>query len=136
MAFSHGSTAVVKLGTASAPTTPTDISAYVTSAKLPIKGDTAEVTTLGATAKSYIPGLLDATFSLEGKFDPTVDAQLAGIRGIAVAFEYGPQGSSTGSPKFTGTCILTQYEVDTAVDGEATWSAEFQVSGPVTRATY
>lgn len=136
MAFSHGSKAVIKFGTSSTPNTPTDISAYVTSVSAPFGAETHEVTTLGATSKSYIPGLKDSTISIEGKFDPTVDAHLAGIVGLQVAFEYGPQGSTTGNVKYTGNCICTSYEPETPVDAEATFSAEFQVTGGWTRGTY
>lgn len=136
MAFSHGSKAVIKFGTASTPATPTDISQYVTDVSAPWAADTSEVTTLGATAKSYIPGLKDGTISIEGKFDPVVDAHLDAIVNKEVAFEYGPQGSAVGSPKYTGNCICTNYEVETGVDAEATFSAEFQVTGGRTRGTY
>lgn len=135
MAFSHGSKAVAKFGTSAVPATPTDISAYLTSASAPRSADTHDVTTFGDTSKDYIPGLLDGTISIEGKFDPTVDAHLAGILALQVAFEYHPQGVVTGTPKYTGNCICTSYEPDTPVDSEATFSAEFQVTGNVGRTT-
>lgn len=136
MAFSHGSKAVIKFGTSSTPSTPTDISVYVTNVSAPFSAETHEVTTLGATSKNYIPGLKDGTISIEGKFDPAVDAHLAGIAGLQVAFEYGPQGSTAGSVKYTGNCICTSYNPETPVGAEATFSAEFQLTGGWTRGTY
>jgi len=133
----HGSKAVIKFGTSGAPGTPTDISQYVKSISFPEEAETHDTTTLGATSKSYIAGLKDATISIDGVFDPTVDAHLNGILGLdGVAFEYGPAGSTAGSIKYTGNCICTSYEVETPVDDVATFSAEFQVSGNVTRGTY
>ncbi|NOZ27961.1 MAG: hypothetical protein GXP39_07915 [Chloroflexi bacterium] len=136
MAFSHGSNAVFKIDDSGG--TLTDISSYVTSVSFPESADTAEVTTLGKSSKVYIAGLKDATISIEGVYDPTVDSLLNGILGASStsSFEYGPAGSSTGSPKYTGECICTSYEVTTGVDGAATFSAEFQVSDSITRGTY
>lgn len=135
MPFTHGSKAVFKIGNAS--NTLTDISQYLTSVQYSPEVDTAEVTTLGATAKAYVAGLRDATISIEGIFEPAVDALLSGIIGLdARSFEYGPQGSTTGNVKYSGSCILTSYEVSTGLDGAGTFSAEFQVTGAVTRGTY
>lgn len=136
MAFVHGSKAIIKLGTATQPSNPVDISQYVTSVSDSFSAETAEVTTLGKTAKAYIPGLKDGTLSIEGKYDPAVDAHLSGILGMEVSFEYGPAGSGSGNPKYTGKCICTSYELETAVDSEATFSAEFQISEGWTRGTY
>jgi len=136
MSFSHGSTAVIKFGTSGATSTPTDISAYVKSVSFPEEAETHETTTLGATAKSYIAGLKDATISIDGVFDPTVDEHLNGILGLEVAFEYGPTGETSGNVKYTGNCICTSYEAETPVDDVGTFSCEFQVSGNITRGTY
>ena len=137
VSFVHGSKGYIALGTASVPGTGTDISTYVTSVSFPFGVDTAETTTLGATAKSYLAGLEDATISIEGKFHATVDAHLNGIRRLAnIAFVYGPAGSTTGNPKYSGTCMLTSYEVEGGVDDAASFSAEFQGEGSITRGTF
>ncbi len=136
MAFGHGSKAVFKLDNSGG--TLTDISAYVTSVGFSPKADTVEVSTLGDTAKDYIAGLKDATISIEGPFDPTVDAILNAALGASAtkSFEYGPQGSTTGNVKYTGEAICTGYEISTGMDGAGTFSAELQVSGAITRGTY
>jgi len=137
MSFVHGSRAVIQFGTAGTPGTATDISQFVTSVGFPFSVDTAEITALGATAKSYLAGLEDATISIEGKFHATVDAHLIGIRRIAnVAFVYGPAGNTAGLPRYSGTCMMTSYEVEAGVDDAASYSAEFQVTGLVTRGTF
>ena len=137
MSFVHGSVGVFQLGTAAAPGTPTAISTFLTSVSFPFGVDTAEITTLTATAKSYLAGLEDATISIEGKFHTTVDAHLNGIRRLAtIAFVYGPAGSTTGSPRYSGTCMLTSYEVEGGVDDAASFSAELQVTGSITRGTF
>lgn len=136
MTVSHGSKAVFKLDDASGVLT--DISQYITSITFSPSADTNEVTTLGDTSKEYIAGLKDATISIEGIFDPAVDEILNAALGSesTKSFEYGPQGETTGNVKYTGECICTSYEVETGVDGAGTFSADFQVSGTITRGTY
>lgn len=135
--FRHGKSAVFKIGTSGTPGTATDISNTVTEVSFPREIETAETTAFGSSAKTYIVGLSDATLSISGSFDATVDAQLAGLVGVdGVAFEYGPEGSATGRIKYTGSCVLTSYETAASVGDLVTFSAEFQVSGAVTRGTY
>ncbi|MBT9177530.1 MAG: hypothetical protein DDT20_01864 [Firmicutes bacterium] len=137
MSFVHGSASVFLLGTAATPGTPVAITGFLTSVSFPFGVDTGDTTTLGVTAKTYIPGLEDATISIEGKFHPTVDAHLLGIRRRGdVAFVYGPAGSAAGSPRFSGTCMLTSYDFEGSVDDVSSFSAEFQVSGPVVRGAF
>lgn len=132
MAAVHGSKAVFKVGDSGSVLR--DLSAYLTEAGLPRSADTAEVTTLGATSKAYIPGLKDGTIPIGGPIDVTVDGYLAGILGFTARnFEYYPQGLTTGLPKYTGTCILTSYEQTTDVGDAGTFTGEFQITGDVTR---
>lgn len=135
--FRHGKSAVFKVGTSATPGTAVDISSVVTSVTFPRTVDTAESTAFGSTAKSYLVGLADGTISINGSFDATFDAQFAGLVGVdGVAFEYGPAGSTTGYIKYTGNCVLTSYETSSPVGDIVKFTAQFQVSGAVTRATY
>jgi len=137
MAITHGSRAVFQIGTAGTPATPVDISTSLSSVSFPIEVETAETTTLQATAKSYIPGLEDATISLEGRFSTTIDAHLAALRRIAsVAFVYGPIGSTAALPRYSGNCTMTSYSFEAGLDDAVTFSAEFQVTGAVTRGVF
>jgi hypothetical protein len=136
MAFSHGKNTVFKLDDSGA--TLRDISAYLTSVSFPRSQELAETTTFGATAKTFLAGFGDATISIEGNWDPTVDGYLAGILGQAatVSFEYGPEGGTTGDIKFSGEAILTSYETSSGINDVTTFSAELQVSAGVTRGTF
>lgn len=136
MAFQHGKSAYFNLDNSSG--TPTDLSAYCNSESLSQQAEVAETTTFGASDKTYIPGLKDATFTVEGPWDPTLDAHLAAVLGHASTktFIIGPQGSTGGQVKYTGECICISFDVDVSVDGEVTFSADFQVSGAVTRTTF
>lgn len=138
MAFRHGKSAVFKLDNSSASLT--DISAYLDDVSLPRSIETAETTTFGVSggSKTYVTGLNDATISLSGKYDSTVDALLAGVLGqdTLLNWNYGPEGSTAGRIKFTGTAILTKYDVKSPVGGVVTFSADLQVSGSITRTTF
>jgi uncharacterized protein YxjI len=129
-----GRSAVFKVQNASG--TLTDISAKLNSITFPQEIDTKDTTTFGATSKSYTVLLRDSKITINGYWDSTIDAHLAGIIGMSRSFEYGPQGSSAGSPKYTGNCILTSYNVEVSADDVMTFSAEFVVDGGVTRGTY
>jgi len=134
--FRHGKSTVFKVDNSGG--TLTDISNTLTDLGFPQTVETAETTSFGSSSKTFVVGLSDATISASGNFDATVDAHLAGILGQAasVSFEYGPEGSSTGQVKYTGEAILTSYEKSGAVGDVVTYSAEFQVTGAVTRGTY
>lgn len=138
MAFVHGKSAVFKVDNAT--NVLTDLSAFLNDIGFPRDIEAAETTTFGVagSAKTYIVGLTDASISISGLFDATADAALAGVVGFATLldFEYGPAGSGSGSVKYTGTCLLTSYEVSASVGDTVSASADFQVSGAITRSTY
>lgn len=136
MAFRHGKNAVFKVDNNGG--TLTDISAYCDEVSLPRSIETGETTTYGKTAKTYIVGLTDATISVSGKWDATLDAHLAGILGqdATVTFEYGPEGSASSRIKYTGEAILTSFETSSPVADVVTFSAEFQCSDTITRTTF
>lgn len=135
MAPSHGSIAVMKV--ADSGSVLQDVSAFLTQAGLADAVDTAESSHLGDTAKEYVAGLEDHTFDLQGDLDATIDAQMNGIKRLVRNFEYYPFGASGGAGtnvKYSGSAILTKFDRSTPVNGLATFTASFQVTGAVTRA--
>lgn len=141
MAFTHGKKSKFSIDNSGG--TPVDISAYCNEVSISRDIETAEVTTFGDDAKEYIIGLSDATISVSGQFDAdgasTVDAVLSGILGqeASVSFEYIPGGGSvsTSNPAYQGECYLTSYEVSGSVGDVTSFSASFQCTGAITRAT-
>jgi len=107
-----------------------DLSPYFSSISTSGESDTAETSTLGATAKTYIPGLRDATLSAEGYFDGeanAVDEALSTALGQdASVWTVLPQGDVIGSYGYGLSAILTSYEVNSPVDGVVDCSAEAQ----------
>lgn len=134
--FTHGKATVFKVDNSGG--TLTDISNVLTDVSFPQSVETAETSAFGSSAKSYVVGLSDATLSVSGNFDTTVDAHLIAVLGQAatLSFEYGPEGSTAGDAKYTGECLMTSYEKSGAVGDVVTFSSEFQVTGAVTRGTY
>jgi hypothetical protein len=136
MAFVHGKSAAFKLDDSGG--TLRDLSAYLDDVSMPRSIETAETTTFGSSAKTYITGLTDATISISGKFDSTADGYLAGVVGqtATLSFEYGPEGTAGGKVKYSGECIMTSYEIGATVGDAVTASAELQITGAVTRGTW
>jgi hypothetical protein len=140
MAFVHGKTSKFSIDNAAGSLI--DISAFCDDVSFSRNLDTAEVSTFGDSAKEYLIGMSDATVSVSGKFDAagasTVDAVLSGILGASAtsSFEYIPGGGTVGSsnPAYRGECWLTSYEVSGSIGDAVTFSAEFQVTGAITRA--
>lgn len=134
--FRHGKNSVFKVDNSGG--TLTNISDVLNNVSMPREVETVETTSFGSSYRSYVVGFQNATISIEGTWDATVDAHLAGILGqdATVSFEYGPEGSTAGYVKYTGEAYMTSYETSGAVGEVVTFSAELQVSGAITRGTY
>ena len=113
-----------------------DISDTLTSVDFPETIDTAETTAFGATSKSYIVGLRDATISVSGLWDATIDGYIIGTEPATRSFIFGPAGSTGGFVKYTGEAILTNYAVSNPVGDVVTYSIDLQCTGGVTRTTF
>lgn len=134
--FRHGKLTVFKVADNTA--TLRDISNVCRSVNFPRPVDTAETTAFGSTVKTYVIGIPGASFSVQGMFDLTVDGYFNGILGqeLAVAFEYGPEGSTVTRRKYTGNCYLSNYSVSGSVSDMVQFNADFQITGSITVGTY
>ena len=137
---SHGKLAGLHIRQQSS-TLATNISSYLTSIDFPRSVDTAEVTTFNTSngSKTYVTGLNDATISVEGIWSTTPDGILSLLIGASsgTTFWYQTPSTAGGSPfvQYTGGAILTSYSPPSGVGDAVTFSADFQVSGTVTRTT-
>jgi len=139
--FKHGKNAHFALdGTAA---TLVSISDTLNEISMPREIETAETTAFGNADKTYITGLGDATISLSGMFDATVDSTISGdIANLksgsvsSLSFEYGPSGSAASAVKFSGEALITSYELSSPVGDVVTYSLELQVTGAVTRGAF
>ena len=133
--FFHGKDAEVYITDSGG--TERNFTSYSTSVGIPAEVETAEVSTLGDDDKVYVVGLKDATFTIEGRLDATVDGYLNGLAGgTPRAYKIAPMGSVAGRLYYSGSCILTSYELTSELGDVVGFSAEFQNSGAPTRGTF
>lgn len=141
MAQAHGKDSAFLIEDA-AGTTLRNISPYIKSISFSRSQDANDTTTKGAEGKTYRPGLTDGEIRITGLWDDTatvgsqtVLATLLDIE-ITVGFEYGPEGNTTGMVKYSGECVVTQYDEESPVDDLVAFSATIKISGTVTIGTF
>lgn len=134
MAKYHGRNGALLLGASNGGAATTV--ANLTQWSISIDMDSAEVSSLGDTFKSYVAGLKNATASLSGYFaddqDVVFDAfDQAQSGGTVSAYLY-PAGTSVNK-YFYGAVWPTQVSIDDSVGGAVTFSASLTFNGGVTR---
>lgn len=132
MARQHSRLTVITVGA-------TDLSAFITSSELGRTKDSHETTGYGVTAKTYIGGLEDATFSMEGIYDDgasdtprTVLMPMLAADAAATTIVRRPEGTGSGRAQESFSAILVDYTESNPVGDLVTFSAEFQVTGDIT----
>ena len=141
MAFVHGKNAYIRLDNSAGSLT--DLSSITNEISYSQSIETADTSTYGTNAKTYITGQNDATVSLSGLFsatsatviEGTIDALIAGTNASAT-LEFGPEGNGTGKKKYTMEVIITSYEIGAPVSDVVSLSVEFQRTGATTVGTY
>lgn len=134
MSFVHGKSGSFWLDNSGG--TLTDISSYVKDVELSIDIDTVETTTIQNDSKTYIPGTEGSTLSVTLLWNTTIDAHIWGIKSSIVTFAYGPAGSASGSIKYTGECMLTNFTIPTDVGSETQLTISLQCTDDITRTTF
>lgn len=118
----------------------TALSTYIDSMTVNRTWDLAETTTFGSIGKTRLATLQDFSLDLGGHWDPAAstgpDALLNTIynAGTAISWVAYPGGTATGQVSYTFSGLLENYNVDSAVENDVTWSATIQASGTATRA--
>ena len=131
--FTHGKNAAFKIDDSGG--TLRDISNVLTDVSVSRTADVAEVSAFSNSSKAFVAGLKDASITISGSFDATVDGYLKAILGVEGDFEFYPIGTTGGNPKASGKAIMTSYDRTPDVGGAVSFSAAFQVSGDVTEGT-
>lgn len=123
-------------------TTLRNLTPYITSIDFNQENDTHDDTTMGAEGHTFRPGLTNGTIAVAGIWDKTAttgaDTVLQSLVGveITVGFEYGPEGNTAGMVKKSGECVLSSYNESAPVADLVTWTANFQISGSVTKGVF
>ena len=141
MSFVHGRNAAFYLTDTVA--TQRNLTTYIDSVDFSMDEDASETTTLGNSARTYVPGLYTGTISLAGKWDngatATPDQYLQALitaGTITPSFVYAANGSAATRPYQSGSAIVTSYQASSPYDDVVTWSAELQITGAITRGTF
>jgi len=131
MAFKHGKNTGVLVDAA-------NLTAFFNDASASQDVETAETTTFGNSAKTYIIGLADGTMSLSGMFDGDADAiddVIAGALGAEAAgyATIAPEGLTIGNSSYSCQARKTSYEVSSPVGDVVSTSLSVQADGGIDR---
>lgn len=118
-----------------------DISTQCTEFNLTNSVESFDVTAFQSTNKEYLVGFSDGKISINGFVDATINTHLMGLvatsgSGSTRSFQWGPEGTTAGLPKFTGECFVTDYAPKSSVSGANTFSLSLQITGAITVGTY
>lgn len=144
MSAIHGKNTYISVTTLSpAPTGAHDISPYCDTSAFNYVRDSHDLTTYGQDGHVYGGGLTNHSFSCGGKYDTSTTAGPRAIFGPLmsatgeqlVSVTRRVEGTGSGKPEETFNALLTGFVETSPVADYVTWSADFQVSGSVTRTT-
>jgi hypothetical protein len=127
-----------QIGSNGSATTEVDRSSYVKTIDFKRVQDILDTTPFGVTARTYAVGLMDGEFSVEYFWDTTIDTHMQALLGYTTAVEwiFGPDGTTAGKAKFTGTAFLKDISLPSTVGEVKTFTCTFQCTGAITRTTY
>lgn len=128
MAFKHGRLAEITVNTKA-------LSTFCDTADINFKVDTADTTTFLAAWKTYIAGLVGATVSLGGDYDPTVTTgpasvfiALLGVAPFPVLF-YPAGNIAAQGTSHSFNALLTDYKEASKTTDRVVFAATLLVTG-------
>jgi len=128
MAVHKGSEGLVKIGA--------NTVAEVKSYSIEESGDTVETTSLGDTARTYLPSLTTFSGTIECHWDETdTTGQGALTIGAQVTLNLYPEGDDSGDSYYSGDVIVTGVSRSAAMDDIVAATYSFQGNGALTLTT-
>ena len=128
MAVHKGSEGYVKVGSSTV--------AEVQNWSLTETAETIDTSSMGDTARSYVPSLTTASGSVAVRWDETdTSGQGAMTVGSEVTLNLYPEGSDSGDTYATLSAIITEAGVSGSFDGLVEASFSFTANGAVTWGT-
>lgn len=128
MAVHKGSEGTVKVGA--------NAIAEIRSYSIEETGDTIETSTMGDTARTYVPSLTSWSGSVDVYWDETdTTGQGALTTGTEVTLNVYPEGDTTGDAYYTGSAIVTGVSRTASFDGLVEASISLQGTGALTSTT-
>lgn len=128
MSTVHGRRTVLKVATV-------DVSRHTKTSSLERGADVHDNTGYGVDDKTKNGGLREHKFTCGGDFDndettgPGVALRPLVSQTVAVVRQ--TEGAGVGKPQESFDAVLSKYVQTNPVDGNVSWSAEFEVSGPI-----
>lgn len=128
MATHKGSEGTVKVGA--------NAVAEIRSFTITETADTIEDTSMGDSARTYLPSLTNFTGDLSVLWDETdTDGQAAMTVGSSITFAVYPEGDTSGDTYLSGTAIVTSKSVTASYDGLVESSISVQGTGALSTST-
>lgn len=128
MAVHKGSEGTVEVGS--------NAIAEIRSYSLEESADTLEITTMGDTARTYLPSLTTFSGSVDVYWDETdTTGQGALTIGAEVTLNVYPEGDTAGDVYYTGSAIVTGVTRSASFDGMVEASISVQGTGALTSET-
>jgi hypothetical protein len=128
MAVHKGSEGLVKIGA--------NTVAEVKSYSIEESGDTVETTSLGDTARTYLPSLTTFSGTIECHWDETDSTGQGALTiGAQVTLNLYPEGDASGDSYYSGDVIVTGVSRSAAMDDIVAATYSFQGNGALTLTT-
>jgi hypothetical protein len=127
-----------KHGTHGATSSLTDFSLKTMDVNLDRTSDQLDATCFQATYRAKEQGFKDGNLSINYHFDPTVYIQITDIfnNNDTVDFELGPDGTTTGKVKITGSFIILKVGTPVKVNEVLVIPVSGETTGAVTDALF
>lgn len=128
MAVHKGSEGTLKVGS--------NAVAEIRSYSIEETGDTLEDTSMGDTARTYLPSLTSWSGSVDVYWDETDSTGQGALTvGAIVTLNVYPEGDTSGDTYYTGSAIVTGVSRNASFDGMVEASVSFQGTGALTSST-
>lgn len=128
MAVHKGSEGTVKVGS--------NAVAEIRSYSIEETGDTLETSTMGDTARTYVPSLTSWSGSVDVYWDETDSTGQGALTvGAEVTLNVYPEGDTSGDTYYTGSAIVTSVSKTASFDGLVEASIGVQGTGALTSST-
>jgi hypothetical protein len=102
----------------------------------PHGADVHETTTYGKSYKTRAGGLKEGSFTIGGLYDNTATTGLGDVIpplvGTVAVFEYGPEGTTAGKKKYSGSVLVGKFTVSQPVGDMVRWTADLSTTDTVT----
>ncbi len=149
MAFVHGKNTAISIRDSA--NTWRDMSVFLQEVSAPFKIDTPETTHFALGAKTYIAGLRDGSVSVKGMYDSTAttgpDVLFSGLLGTVPTtgiagtttvsvngmIQFAPSTAASPFVRYCFDAVLSDYSISAPVANVVSFTANFQISGAVTR---